>query len=190
MLNINDILSKWLNELENFKFADYEKLPDIDLYMDQVITYLDRNLQVFQTSSLDKQITSSMVNNYVKGEVIGAPISKKYNKEHLALLEEIVALKQVLTISEIKQVFDTKFENGEYASSFNDFKKLCGNKFDEACSTAKQQLKNVDENDALELTNIALNLSITANAYITIAKRILFLLRKNQEITENESENN
>ncbi|UKI49383.1 MAG: DUF1836 domain-containing protein [Clostridium sp.] len=53
-----------------------KKLPDIDLYMDQVVTYLEKQLKILATSSLDKQITSSMINNYVKGEVISAPVSK------------------------------------------------------------------------------------------------------------------
>ncbi|MDE5545864.1 MAG: DUF1836 domain-containing protein, partial [Anaeroplasmataceae bacterium] len=75
MNSINDILGKWLDELSKFSYKDYKDLPDIDLYMDQVVTFLDKQLAIFQTSSLDKQITSSMINNYVKGEVVSAPIS-------------------------------------------------------------------------------------------------------------------
>lgn len=196
MLNINDILNKWLDELEGFRFPDYERFPDIDLYMEQVITYLDRSLFIFSTSSLDKQITSSMINNYVKGQVIKAPICKKYSKEHLALLEETYALKQVLTINEIKQILDTKYESGDNATAFNNFKNLYGAKLDEASQKTKNALKNVDENDTEVLTDIALSLAVTANAYITISKRILFLLNKNEEILrqqeelKNEEENN
>lgn len=187
MLKINDILTSWLADLENFRFPDYERFPDIDLYMDQVITYLDRNLSVFQTSSLDKQITSSMINNYVKGAVISAPISKKYNKEHLALIEETFALKQVLTISEIKQILDTEYE-GDNAEAFNRFKKIYSNKNDEACQNAKQALKNAKENDTKDLVEIALSFATSANAYITIAKRILFLLKKNEQLAQQELE--
>lgn len=186
MLKINDILTNWLSELENFRFPDYERFPDIDLYMDQVITYLDHNLSIFQTSSLDKQITSSMINNYVKGNVITAPISKKYNKEHLALIEETFALKQVLSISEIKQILNTMYEDENNSEAFNSFKKIYTQKNDAACQEAKQQIKNTKENDKKDLTEVALNLATTANAYITIAKRILFLLKKNDEIMENE----
>ena len=79
MNSINDILANWLEDLNQFSYKDYKDLPDIDLYMDQVVTFLDKQLSIFQTSSLDKQITSSMINNYVKGEVVSAPIAKKYN---------------------------------------------------------------------------------------------------------------
>ncbi len=188
MLKINEILTTWLAELENFRFPDYERFPDIELYMDQVITYLDRNLAVFKTSSLDKQITSSMINNYVKGQVITSPIAKKYNKEHLALIEETFALKQVLTISEIKQILDTTYALEDKGEAFNKFKKLFTIKNDEACMTAKTALKNAKDNDKADLTEIALSLATTANAYITIAKRILFYLKKEEELREREKE--
>jgi hypothetical protein len=77
MKDINNSLKLWLEELEGFELTPYEKLPDIDLYMDQMITYLERQLRTFSLSTLDKQITSSMINNYVKGDCIPSPISKK-----------------------------------------------------------------------------------------------------------------
>ena len=80
MKDINKSLKFWLEELDKFELASYEKLPDIDLYMDQMITYLERQLNTFSLSSLDKQITSSMINNYVKGDCIPSPNAKKYNK--------------------------------------------------------------------------------------------------------------
>ena len=65
MKDINNSLKIWLDDLNKYELTSYEKLPDIDLYMDQMITYLERNLNTFEISSLDKQITSSMINNYV-----------------------------------------------------------------------------------------------------------------------------
>ena len=57
MDKIKPILKNWLDELDTFEFPDYEKFPDIELYMDQVINYLSRELRVLQTSSLDHVIT-------------------------------------------------------------------------------------------------------------------------------------
>ena len=177
MYSINNILNKWLEELENFSYKDYEKLPDIDLYMDQVITYLEKQLQIFQTSSLDKQITPSMINNYVKGDVITAPISKKYNREHMALIEEVCTLKQVLPIADVKQIIDVKHrtDNVDHAEVFNNFKDLVNEKNKQAINIAKDALNNIENNNLNALTNLACELAVTANAYITISKRILFL---------------
>ena len=106
MKDINKSLELWLNDLTKYELTQYEKLPDIDLYMDQVITYLEKQLRTFQLSSLDKQITSSMINNYVKGEVIPSPNAKRYSKEHIALILEVCLLKKALSISNIKNILD------------------------------------------------------------------------------------
>ena len=91
----------------------------------------------------------------------------------------------MLTISEIKQILDTKYQ-GNNADAFNSFKRIYGSKTEEACQLTKSQLKNVAENDNEGLTDIALNLALAANAYITISKRILFLLKKNEELKNEE----
>ena len=61
MENVNKTINNWLDELDNFKYPSYESLPDIDLYMEQLIMYLDRELKVFKTSSLDKVITALLL---------------------------------------------------------------------------------------------------------------------------------
>ncbi|MBE6137948.1 MAG: DUF1836 domain-containing protein [Erysipelotrichaceae bacterium] len=178
MDSIKATLEKWLNELNNFSFADYEKLPDLDLYMDQVVTFLEKQLSIFQTSSLDKQITSSMINNYVKGEVIQAPISKKYNKEHLAAIEEVITLKQVLTIAEVKQILDGSYNfSDSKLDSFNTFNKSNNDKISTVVEDAFKNLNDIDDNDTHSLIKLALDYALSANAYINVAKRILFLIR-------------
>lgn len=187
MDSVNKTLSNWLKDLNKFSFKNYEELPDIDLYMDQMVTYLEKQLTIFQTSSLDKQITPSMINNYVKGEVIVAPIAKKYNREHLALIEEVCTLKQVLSIAEVKQVIDERYKksNSTNADVFNSFKNLVAEKNNEAIEEVTKALEEIDTNDLNSLTNLAVSLACTANAYITISKRILFLSKLYQEQKNN-----
>ncbi len=189
MDNLKKMLENWLNELNHFSYKNYEELPDIELYMDQVVTFLEKQLKIFQTSSLDKQITSSMINNYVKGEVIPAPISKKYNREHLASIEEVVSLKQVLTIAEVKQILDEHFKDSESkGEAFNQFNKANNEKLDQTINEAFKGLNDIDDNDTNALVNLALDFALSANAYITIAKRILFLTRIYNENLKLQSE--
>ncbi len=187
MNSINDILGKWLDELSKFSYKDYKDLPDIDLYMDQVVTFLDKQLAIFQTSSLDKQITSSMINNYVKGEVVSAPISKKYNREHLALIQEVCTLKQVLTIAEVKQIIDERYRKEDLPKDeiFDHFKTLVNEKNKEAVDLTKSLLDNIEQNDLRALTDLSVDLALTASAFISISKRILFLNRLYQQDLEN-----
>ncbi len=180
MNSINNSLENWLNDLNNFSFKSFEQLPDLELYMDQVVTFLEKQLYIFQTSTMDRQITPSMINNYVKGEVLPAPVSKKYSKEHLAFIEEICTLKQVLSIAEVKQVLDQSYENTDKSETFNHFNEMNSEKTSTIVNEAFKLLNDVDENDYKKLNDIALEFAITANCYINIAKRILYLTRQYQ----------
>jgi DNA-binding transcriptional MerR regulator len=176
MKNVNKSLENWLNELNNFSYKNYEAKPDMDLYMEQMLGYLDRELSIFKTSSLDKQITSSMINNYVKGDVIASPILKKYNREHIAQIEEVCTLKQVLSLQEIKQILDSEYKNQpQKGEIFNNFNKNHNDKINNCVNEAFIKLNQIEENDIKSLNNLALDFAITANTYINIAKRILFL---------------
>ena len=183
MDNIKKTLEVWLNELNAFSFKKYEELPDIELYMDQVVTFLEKQIKIFQNSSLDKQITSSMINNYVKGEVVAAPIAKKYNREHLAAIEEVITLKQVLSIAEVKQVLNERYkDNPEKGEIFNSFNELQTEKITSIVNEAFKHLNDIDDNDTKALIDLALDFSLSAVAYINIAKKILFLTRVYDEI--------
>ncbi len=95
-------LAAWGNVIEDFQLPRWNLLPDIDLYMDQVLTLIEKYLSPLTIHSDQKIITSAMVNNYVKLGLIPAPVKKRYTKKHIAFLIAISILKQVFTIQEIK----------------------------------------------------------------------------------------
>lgn len=103
MNEIEESLKTWGCELEKIHLPRWNELPEIDLYMDQVITLIERYLSPLIVQEKHTLLTSSMVNNYVKLGLIPAPEKKRYNQKHLAFLIAITLLKQVLTIPEIKQ---------------------------------------------------------------------------------------
>ncbi|WHZ31789.1 DUF1836 domain-containing protein [Desemzia incerta] len=101
-MTYNEELMQWTADVEKYHLPRWDDLPDIDLYMDQVITLIENYLMIFNPTHDKKIITSSMVNNYVKLKVIPKPIKKKYTKKHLAYLIAISILKQVITIPEVR----------------------------------------------------------------------------------------
>lgn len=102
MDTIKEGLLKFNEDILNFHIPRWEELPDIELYMDQVITYIEQNLSISSTYTEVKIITPAMVNNYVKLKLIPKPIQKRYNKIHLAYLIAITILKHVFTIQEVR----------------------------------------------------------------------------------------
>ena len=184
MKDINKSLNSWLEELNQFELTQYEKLPDIDLYMDQVITYLERQLMTFSLSSMDKLITSSMINNYVKGEVIPAPNAKRYNKEHIALILEVCLLKKVLSISNIKEILDASYKDEDFTKTYNKFVTDVATSLHEVSDLAKNKLDDIDTNDQKALLNLALSLGLKANAYILVAERIIDYIRIHNDLAD------
>ncbi len=183
-INVNKSLDKWLDEIEGQNLPDYDKLPDIELYMEQLLTYLERESRVLQKNQNDKQITSSMINNYVKHKIVSAPKAKKYSREQLSLLNELIYLKQVLSLPEIKQILDIEYQDSEYKVEYNKYLDVNNNSFNEAIKETKNSLKSCKENDEKDLTDLALKLAAKANAYATVSKRILYLLKLLEHIKE------
>lgn len=82
----------------------YAELPDIPLYMDQVLTYIDDQLRPLLPEG-EKLLTSSMVNNYVKQKLVPMPQHKRYSRDHVALLIFICLMKRTASIGDIARLF-------------------------------------------------------------------------------------
>ncbi len=91
--------------------VDIEKIPSIDLYMDQVITFFDDVLGHTKRYEEDKLLTKTMINNYTKDKLLVPAVKKKYTKEHIMLMILLYNLKQILSISDIKDLFDIAIHN-------------------------------------------------------------------------------
>jgi hypothetical protein len=152
--------------------------------MEQLLTYLERESNVLARHSEDKQITSSMINNYVKAHIVPAPKAKKYNREQLSLLGEVVYLKQILSLPEIKQILDVEYKESNYREEYNKYLDLNQDAFKSSIDETLKSLKNCKENDDKDLTDLALKLAAKANAYATISKRVLYLLKLLQHVRE------
>ena len=90
-----------MQDILNMALPQWELLPDIGLYMDQVITLMDRT---FSPALPKGEMTKSMVNNYVKVGMIPRPVGKKYDREHLAMLLMICVFKQALSMESISRL--------------------------------------------------------------------------------------
>lgn len=99
--SIIDILKK-LNEID---YIDPDEIPNIDLYMDQVTTFMDEHLAACRRTDDDKILTKTMINNYTKNNFLPPPVKKKYSKEHMYLLIFLYYFKNVLSINDIQKIF-------------------------------------------------------------------------------------
>ena len=111
----NELLEKF-KELNLQSQLKLEEIPELDLYMDQVIQLFDSKFNESKRNEEDKALTKTMVNNYAKGKLLMSIKNKKYSKEHLILMSLIYNLKGGLSIGDIKSSLNnivTTFENEE-----------------------------------------------------------------------------
>ena len=103
---IDDISEYILKVFNNVKLVDSDLIPNIDLYMDQVTNFLEKQLASQKRMPDDKVMTKTMINNYAKNDLLPSPVKKKYNKEHILLLIFIYYFKNILSINDIQLLFE------------------------------------------------------------------------------------
>ena len=113
-----DNFEKTLKELEDFNLPEYKELPDIALYMEQVVGYIKECLEQFSNKD-DSIITPFMVNNYVKAKIINPPKDKKYNRDHIGYLIAISMLKSVVSMRDIAVFIDLDSKSDLYTDKQN-----------------------------------------------------------------------
>lgn len=100
----NSDVEKILREIKKISYIKPNEVPDIDLYMDQVTTFMDQHLESTKRYSEDKLLTKTMINNYTKNNLLPSPQKKKYTKDHMYLLMFIYYLKTFLSITDIQAI--------------------------------------------------------------------------------------
>ena len=84
-IDTKDILNSILSSISRIDYIKPEEIPGIDLYMDQVTTFMEEHLRSSKRHSEDKILTKTMINNYAKNDLLPPPVKKKYSKEHMLM---------------------------------------------------------------------------------------------------------
>ena len=124
-------------------FPKWDELPDLELYLDQVLLYVN-NVCGSSISAADKGLTASMINNYVKHGYISKPVKKKYQRRQVARLIAITTLKTVFSIQEISATLNMLHKEADSRELYDDFVDyMNGSKLEVApiISTACQTVK-------------------------------------------------
>lgn len=116
-------LQNIFDRLERLNYITPEDIPGIDLYMDQVTTFMDAHLESSKRYQEDKILTKTMINNYAKNHLLPPPEKKKYSKEHMLILIFIYYLKSILSINDIQTLLEPitdKYFHSEEGFSITD----------------------------------------------------------------------
>lgn len=153
----NTKINELFDELKLHDSITLEEIPNIDLYMDQVITLFDQSFKNSKRTIEDKLLTKTMINNYTKDKLLIPALNKKYSKEHIILMIMIYSLKQTLSINDIKTIFSKIVsDKKESSASLNlsllyknylSIKKLELEEFKNSIEARSNQISNIIDDD-------------------------------------------
>ncbi len=167
--------SQFLNQIEN------SKVPNINLYMDQVLSFMNENLEHYKQNPKDKILTKSMINNYVKNELIPKPENKKYFPQHIISLIYIFYLKQILSLEDVKTIMNQyekdNFKNESISNLYQAFLLSEQNEvtklekdLEELAKNLYDKFQDFDEDEIIFL--FIMLLSSRANTYKSIIEKL------------------
>ena len=162
-------LAELKQELARQRPDDWDGLPDIPLYMDQVVSYLPRQTPDFGEGDA---LPPAMINNYIKDGLLERANGKKYGQEHLAYLTAICALKQVMSVREMKVLTTV---GREMRAPDRQYEYFC-RYLDEAMADTAQRL-NEDTSDH-DLPKLVLDLAMRSYANMLACRQALAILAK------------
>lgn len=172
-------LTELIERLSAERPADWDSLPDIELYRDQVLNYMKRQHSLQPENA---QLTGAMINNYIKSGLLPRANGKKYTKDHLVYLTAICSLKQVLSVAETDELLKLQPDIADTKRFYEEYLAM----MDEAFHETSERL---DKNNTKEqLAAAALQLAISSYAQKLACEKILDLL-KEKKPPEKEKQN-
>ena len=168
---------EYAKKISRQKLPTWNELPEVDLYMDQVLIYIDSHIANFVSKDA-KFVTKSMINNYVKQNIMPAPVNKKYSKSHLAYLIMICIFKQILPLPDVKKIIEQKLINSSIENAYNKFCKSYHTAVTAIIVLAKQSYR---DSDFEELADFNLFMTIGANSAKLIIEELLQVNDQNKE---------
>lgn len=158
----------------------WEELPEIDLYLDQVVTFIDKYFGYLDEkngaveSEENKLITKTMINNYVKQKILEPPVKKKYTRSNLAYLIVICILKQVYSIGDIGKLIKIGIRNTPIDIAYNRFCDFVENAIDFTFNGGKA----IEDFRASKLEYLLFNVAQTFASKLYVEKRFLKKFKK------------
>ncbi len=168
-----DELRKWCERLSSFTVGRWEEWPDIDLYMDQVISYLDSYIDYFRIYNDEKMLTPSIINNNTKDGVLPKPVKKKYSRSLLSTLLLFCVTRQVLSSREVATLLGELTAADNPAELHESFGSVLEDQFKLVARRVGNSISDSDTVDRGKLAELAMNLSIEAFAIGIAARKIL-----------------
>ena len=173
---LQNIFKETDKALTGYTLPLWQELPDIELYMDQVVSLLERYLEPLNEAfGAEKAVTPSMINNYVKLGIIPAPVKKRYSKNHLAYLLIICTLKQTLDMATIRRIIPAEISETETERIYNSFVENQSKAFlyvMEKVKTVADPIFELENGKPERMNDLIMQVAASANIFKILTEKI------------------
>lgn len=206
ILYINEVVTmkhkhEWMETLHLDNQLSIEDIPDLDLYMDQVIQLFEKKFVGQKRNDDEKVLTKTMINNYAKGKLFFPIKNKRYSKEHLMLISMIYQMKGALSINDVKltlerlntKITDESFDLQRLYSSYLELMNVNHAMFEkdllEHMNEVETEVAEVNDNDEPYLEQVLLVATLTnmSNFYRKAAEKLVDEMNQKEEGDKNEA---
>lgn len=183
-------MSQWKNEVEGIAREmsrapqiQPEEIPDLEIYMDQLTTYLDKRLSFYSREAEAPFITRSMVNNYSKARLLPPPVSKRYSRIHMMVLSLICQLKRLFTIQDLGRLLAPVSQEKQTEGLYRLFLEAQREVFARTPEMTRELLAPRDgEGDGLdEKSALVVQLAVRAQRDLLLAEKLLDAIPQGEE---------
>lgn len=136
-------------DLNQFNLPEYREIPDVGLYLDQVVKYLNGYLDLYP----ELPVTGSMISNYVKLKLVPKAMKKAYSRDQIAMFFFIALAKQVLSIDEIREALAI---SAEYYNTENAYTRFREELLEVLAGTEEPVSSSHEERQLLHLTVLSI----------------------------------
>lgn len=152
-------LDRWDRFITDYHLPEWDSIPDLGLYMDQVVVLLAQYLNFIPAMPGGKEsfVTSSTINNYVRLKIMPAPVKRKYFRVHIAYLIMILTMKQSLSISDVQKILPADSNETDVRAVYEDYSlkfRRVGLFFNQQVQSGSEGIRSANEqngNNAVEL---------------------------------------
>ena len=196
----DDLLNSIIASLGRIDTISVDEIPGIDLYMDQLTSFMDERLKkTTRHPESDKILTKTMINNYAKNDLLPPPVKKKYSRDHIILLIFIYYFKSVLSINDIQTLLEPlkeRFQNTDQEFNLSDIYNTCFDlqkeeldpliedikkKYERSLSTFEDNGLNEDEKKKMQMFSFIIQMLFDVYIKKLLMEKILDNMVKDDE---------
>ena len=174
---LTQYLEDWRKNMAAYQLPTWEELPDLELYMDQVVALVGRYLSLLSKNQEEEPVlTPSAVNNYVRMKIMPAPVKKRYSRIHLAYLIAICFLKQSMSMASIQKVFPMGLEDKQVQSLYTSFAQIFGqtaSQFSQLALTLSGSILQGQSQSGVTENELILSCAVAATLYKLLTEQLL-----------------